>query len=174
MNAQLSSSERNPQKHRSDGDSIYLKGRFEHVLSRLSGIDAFENRGLNIDHLFKSGFLYRLEKALRYYLWPKLTEDAVETHKRLGVLPTEYLESILSEELTASFREHILDRHGRPLIFLSTRHNQESYNLQLARSGWLFHILSILMQFHLQKRVNGTMILLEHYKLLQWRPEKAI
>ena len=126
----------NPQKHCSDGDSIYLNGKFENVLFRLAGIDAFEVRGMNIDSLMKSRFLYRLEKSLRSYLRPRITDESVEIHKNLGIAARYYLESILEEELTASFGREILDRYGRPLTYLSTRDSQESFNLRLIREGW--------------------------------------
>ena len=125
-----------PKKHCSDGDSTYLSGSFTNHLFRLTGIDAFEVRGMNIDSLLKSGFLYRLEKPLRNYLRPRITEESIEIHKNLGFLATEYLESILEEELTASFKRQVLDRYGRPLIYLLTRDGQENYNLRLIRSGW--------------------------------------
>ncbi|MBU7048456.1 MAG: thermonuclease family protein [Theionarchaea archaeon] len=125
----------NNEKHCSDGDSCYLNGEFENVLFRLMGIDAFEICKMNIDNLWNSRFLYRLTKSLRNYLWPKLTEESVNTHKSLGIQATEYLESILEEELNVLFKNQILDRYGRPLCYLLSR-NEENYNLRLVQSGW--------------------------------------
>jgi endonuclease YncB( thermonuclease family) len=135
INVTLGCSPNNPGKHCSDGDSTYLTGEFENVLFRLMGIDAFEICKMNIDNLWNSKFLYRLTKSLRYYLWPKLTEKSVDTHKKLGIQATEYLESILDEELKASFKNQTLDRYGRPLCYLSARDN-DNYNVKLVQSGW--------------------------------------
>jgi endonuclease YncB( thermonuclease family) len=135
----LGCSPRNPEKHCSDGDSTYLSGEFENVLFRLMGIDAFEVRGMNIDHLLESKFLYNLDRSLRNYIKPKLTENMMKIHKNLGIQATNYLESFLEEELTVSFRDQVLDRYGRPLVYLFRRDNQEScnsYNVELVRSGW--------------------------------------
>ena len=129
-------SPRDPEKHCNDGDSTYLSGRFEDVLFRLEGIDAFEINGMSIEKLMDSRFLYRLTKPLRYYLWPKLTEESVEIHKSLGYQAREYFESILVEELKASFRNEVLDRYGRALVNLWCREGLMSYNLTLVRSGW--------------------------------------
>jgi endonuclease YncB( thermonuclease family) len=126
----------NPEKHCSDGDSTYVNGEFENVLFRLMGIDAFEVSKMNIDNLWNSKFLYRLTKSLRNYLKPKLTEESANTHKDLGIQATEYLESILEEELTVSFKNQVLDRYGRPLVYLLTRENEDNYNFKLVRSGW--------------------------------------
>jgi endonuclease YncB( thermonuclease family) len=136
MYVELGCSPRNPEKHCSDGDSCYVSGEFENVLFRLMGIDAFEISGMNIQSLLESKFLYRLEKSLRNYVKPKLTENMIRTHKDLGFQATVYLESILEEELTVSFREQVLDRYGRPLIYLFNRDTKESYNVELVRSGW--------------------------------------
>ena len=123
------------EKHCSDGDSCYLTGEFEYVLFRLMGIDAFEICKINIDNLWKSRFLHRLTKSLRNYLWPKLTEESVNTHKNLGIQATEYLESILEDELNVLFKNQILDRYGRPLCYLLAR-DKDNYNVRLVQSGW--------------------------------------
>jgi endonuclease YncB( thermonuclease family) len=136
MYVELGCSPRNPEKHCSDGDSSYLNGEFENVLFRLMGIDAFEICKMNIESLWNSKFLYRLTKSLRNYLKPKLTEESVDTHKDLGIQATDYLESMLKEELMVSFKNLVLDRYGRPLCYLLSRENQESYNLKLVQSGW--------------------------------------
>ena len=142
LDVTLGCSPRDPEKHCSDGDSTYLSGRFEDVLFRLEGIDAFEINGMSIEKLMDSRFLYRLTKSLRYYLWPKLTEESVEIHKRLGIQATEYLESILVEEMKASFKNQVLDRYGRALVNLWCRESLSnceglnSYNFTLVRSGW--------------------------------------
>jgi endonuclease YncB( thermonuclease family) len=135
INVTLGCSPHNNEKHCSDGDSTYLTGEFENVLFRLMGIDAFEICKMNIGSLWNSRFLYRLTKSLRYYLWPKLTEKSVDTHKKLGILATEYLESILEEELNVSFKNQILDRYGRPLCYLLAR-DKDNYNVKLVQSGW--------------------------------------
>ncbi|MBU7047528.1 MAG: hypothetical protein HXS54_13925 [Theionarchaea archaeon] len=64
-------------------------------------------------------------------MWPKLTEESVEIHKRLGYQAREYFESILVEELKASFRNEVLDRYGRALVNLWCREGLNSYNLTL-------------------------------------------
>ena len=125
----------NNEKHCSDGDSCYLNSEFENVLFRLMGIDAFEVSKINIESLWNSKFLYRLTKSLRNYLKPKLTEESARTHKKLGIQATEYLESILEEELKVSFRNQVLDRYGRPLCYLLSW-NEENYNVKLVQSGW--------------------------------------
>ena len=58
-------SPRNPERHCSDGDSSYVTGSFENTLVQLTGIDAFEVRGLSLYHLERSEFLQRLNKHLR-------------------------------------------------------------------------------------------------------------
>jgi endonuclease YncB( thermonuclease family) len=135
INVTRGCSPNNNEKHCSDGDSCYLTGKFENVLFRLMGIDAFEVSKINIDNLWNSKFLYRLTKSLRNYLKPKLTEESTNTHKKLGIQATQYLESILEEELRVSFKNQILDRYGRPLCYLLSRNN-ETYNLKLVQSGW--------------------------------------
>ncbi|MBU7017160.1 MAG: thermonuclease family protein [Theionarchaea archaeon] len=132
----LGCSPRNPEKHCSDGDSCYASGEFENVLFRLMGIDAFEVSKINIESLWNSKFLYRLTKSLRNYLKPKLTEESARNHKKLGIQATEYLESILEEELKVSFRDQVLDQYGRPLIYLFNRDTEQSYNFRLIQSGW--------------------------------------
>jgi hypothetical protein len=79
---------------------------------RLLGIDALETRGLNLDKLEKSKFLYVLDDNLVEYLKPKLTEKSIETHNRLGFKAKDFLESILFENVKVSFGEiskHALD-----------------------------------------------------------------
>ncbi len=136
MHVLLGCSPRNPEKRCSDGDSCYVNGKFENVSFRLMGIDAFEVRGLNIQSLLESKFLYKLEKSLRNYIKPKLTDNMVRTHKNLGIQATEYFESILEEELKVTFRDQVLDRYGRPLVYLFNRSNEDNYNLKLVQSGW--------------------------------------
>ena len=135
INVTRGCSPNNPGKHCSDGDSTYLNGKFENVLFRLMGIDAFEVSKINVESLWNSKFLYKLSKLLRNYLKPKLTEESSRTHKNLGIQATEYLESILEEELNVLFKNQILDRYGRPLCYLLSR-NEENYNLRLVRAGW--------------------------------------
>jgi hypothetical protein len=38
-------------------------------------------------------------------LWPKLTEESVETHKKLGIQATEYLESIFRRGIERIFQK---------------------------------------------------------------------
>lgn len=59
---------------------------------------------------------------------PKLTEESVNTQKKLGILATEYLESILEEELKVSFNNQILDRYRRPLRYLLAG-DKDNYNV---------------------------------------------
>ena len=132
----LGHSVRDPGKHCSDGDSPYLSGSFKNTLVRLSGIDAFEIRGLNIQKLLKCGFLYVIDKQLKRFLMPKLTEESIEIHKELGFKATAYFESILQEELLLSFESQFLDRYGRALVDISPLDDQDTYNLKLMRDGW--------------------------------------
>ncbi|MBU7048197.1 MAG: hypothetical protein HXS54_17310 [Theionarchaea archaeon] len=124
INVTLGCSPHNNEKHCSDGDSCYLTGEFMNVLFRLMGIDAFEVSKINIENLWNSKFLYRLTESLRNYLKPKLTEESARTHKKLGIQATEYLESILEEELKVSLKNQVLDRYGRPLCFLLRIRNE--------------------------------------------------
>jgi endonuclease YncB( thermonuclease family) len=41
----------NPERHCSDGDSLYVTGSAENVLVRLLGIDAFEVKGMSLYYL---------------------------------------------------------------------------------------------------------------------------
>jgi hypothetical protein len=112
LHVSLGHSVRDPEKHCSDGDSPYISGSFRNTLVRLVGIDAFEIRGLNIQKLLECGFLYVLDKQLKRYLIPKLTEESIEIHKELGLKATEYFGSILEEELLLSFESQFLDLHS--------------------------------------------------------------
>ena len=85
-------------RHCSDGDSSYVTGVFENTLVRLTGIDAPEVRGLSLYYLEKSGFLNRLKKQLREHLEPRLTQNSIQIHKKLGFEAWDFLESILEEE----------------------------------------------------------------------------
>jgi endonuclease YncB( thermonuclease family) len=136
LHVSLGHSLRDPEKHCNDGDSPYISGSFKNTLVRLVGIDAFEIRGLDIQKLLECGFLYVLDKQLKWYLMPKLTEESVRTHKELGFRATVYFEDILEEELLLSFESQFLDRYGRTLVNVSTRDNQDTYNLKLIKAGW--------------------------------------
>jgi hypothetical protein len=96
---------------------------------RLLGIDAPEVRGLDLDKLEESKFLYVLDDNLLEYLTPKLTRKSIETHKKLGFKARDYLESILDENLTVTFGREVFDRYGRPLVFLGDGHKM--YNVTL-------------------------------------------
>ena len=136
LNVTRGHSPRNPERHCSDGDSSYVTGSFENTLMRLANIDAFEIRGLSLYYLEKSGFLNKLKKQLREHLEPKLTQQSIQIHKELGHETWDYFESILEEELVVSFERETFDRHSRPLVHLSTRDNQDTYNLELVQTGY--------------------------------------
>ena len=119
--------------HCFDGDSTYLTFTVENELFRLLGIDAPEIRGLNLQYLEKSGFLNRLDRNLREYLEPKLTNDWIQVQKEFGLKAREFLESILEEELVLSFEKEVFDRYDRALVYLSSR--DHSYNLRLIQEG---------------------------------------
>jgi endonuclease YncB( thermonuclease family) len=129
-------SPRNPLRHCSDGDSPYISGSFNNTLVRLLGIDAFEIRGLNIKKLLECGFLYVVDKQLKRYVMPKLTEESIKIHKELGFKAADYFESILQEDLLLSFGSEFLDRYGRALVYLSPLDDQDTYNLNLIKAGW--------------------------------------
>ena len=136
IHVHLGHSPRNPEKHCSDGDSSYVTGSFENTLVRLTGIDAFEVRGLSLHHLERSGFLLRLDKHLREYLEPKLTTESIRTHKNLGFQARDYFESILEEELTMTFEKEVFDRYERALVYLSAEDSEDTYNLNLVETGY--------------------------------------
>lgn len=120
------------QRHCYDGDSTYLSGSLENTLARLSDVDAFEVRGMNISYLRKSKFLYRLNFELKQFLEPKLTEQSIRIHKDLRFKARDCLESVLEEELVLFFGKETFDRYGRPLVYLSVR-DQDTYNLKKKR-----------------------------------------
>jgi endonuclease YncB( thermonuclease family) len=136
MKVLLGHSPKNSERHCSDGDSVYLTGSFENVVFRLSGIDALEVRGLNIEKLEESGFLDRVDSHLREYVDSKLTDRLVELHKELGLEARGYLESILDGELVMRVGPEVLDRYGRALIRLSKRDGEGTYNEELVRTGY--------------------------------------
>jgi endonuclease YncB( thermonuclease family) len=131
----LGHSERDPDNHCSDGDSLYITGSFENELVRLLGIDAPEIRGLNLYYLKKSGFLGTLDDQLQQYLQPKLTKESIKTHKNLGFEARDYLESILEEDLVVTFDREVFDRYERLLVYLSANEHK-SYNLLLIQAGY--------------------------------------
>ena len=135
LNVTRGHSPQNPERHCSDGDSSYVTGSFENTLMRLANIDAFEIRGLSLYYLEKSGFLDRLKRQLREHLEPKLTQNSIQIHKELGHKTWDYFESILEEELVVTFERETFDRHARPLVQLSARDSQDTYNLKLIQAG---------------------------------------
>jgi endonuclease YncB( thermonuclease family) len=134
MNVLLGHSQKDRKKHCSDGDSVYITGSVCNELVRLLGIDAPEIRGLNLDKLEESKFLYVLDDNLLEYLTPKLTRKSIETHKNLGFKAREYLENILDENLTVTFGREVFDRYGRPLVYLGDGHTM--YNVTLVKYGF--------------------------------------
>ncbi|MGD2249461.1 MAG: thermonuclease family protein [Candidatus Methanofastidiosia archaeon] len=134
MNVLLGHSKKDRKKHCSDGDSVYITGSVHNELVRLSGIDAPEVRGLDLDKLEESKFLYVLDDNLLEYLTPKLTRESIETHKKLGFRAREYLESILDENLEVTFGRETFGRYGRPLVYLGDGHKM--YNVTLVKSGF--------------------------------------
>ncbi|MGD2247497.1 MAG: thermonuclease family protein [Candidatus Methanofastidiosia archaeon] len=133
MNVLLGHSQKDRKMHCSDGDSVYITGSVHNELVRLLGIDAPEVRGLNLDKLEESKFLYVLDDNLLEYLTPKLTRKSIKIHKELGFKAKEYLEEILDENLTVTFGREVFDRYGRALVYLGD--NQEMYNVTLVQSG---------------------------------------
>jgi endonuclease YncB( thermonuclease family) len=133
MNVLLGHSVHDRTKHCADGDSVYITGSVHNELVRLVGIDALETRGLDLDKLEESGFLHVLDDSLSEYLKPKLTEESIEIHKRLGFKAKEYLESILAENVRVSFGEEVFDRYGRALVYLGD--GQEVYNVSMVKEG---------------------------------------
>jgi len=127
---------KDPDEHCFDGDSTYVTGSYENTLVRLLGIDALEIRGLSLYYLEKSGFLDTLDRQLWKYLKPKLTDNSIQTHKKLGFEAREYLNSILEEELMMSFDKEVFDRYGRALVYLSPGDGQDTYNFKLVESGY--------------------------------------
>jgi len=136
LNVLRGHSPQTPERHCSDGDSFYVTGSFENTLVRLTGIDAFEVRGLSLYHLEKSGFLKRLNKNLREYLEPKLTTESIRIHKNLGFQARDYFESILEEELVITFEKEVFDRYERALVYLSVKDGENTYNLKLVETGY--------------------------------------
>lgn len=136
LNVMRGHSPQNQERHCPDGDSSYVTGSFENTLVRLTGIDAFEIKGLSLYYLEKSGFLKRLKKQLREYLEPKLTQQSIQIHKKLGHEAWNFFESILEEELVVTFERETFDKYGRPLVHLSTRDSQDTYNLELVQAGY--------------------------------------
>jgi endonuclease YncB( thermonuclease family) len=136
MNVLRGHSPQNPERHCSDGDSVYLTGSFENTVFRLLGIDALEVRGLSIKKLEASGFLDRLYSHLRKHLSPKLTEKSIELHKELGGEARRFLEHILDDELVMGFGPEVFDRYGRALIMLSKKDTKDTYNVELVRTGY--------------------------------------
>jgi endonuclease YncB( thermonuclease family) len=112
--------------HCSDGGSVYITGSVHNELVRLLGIDVPEIRGLDLDKLEESKFLYVLDDNLLEYLTSKLARKSIEIHKKLGFKAHEYLEKILDENLTVTFGREVFDRYGRPLVYLGD--GQEIYS----------------------------------------------
>jgi endonuclease YncB( thermonuclease family) len=133
MNVLLGHNQKDKKMHCSDGDSVYITGSVCNELVRLLGIDAPEVRGLDLDKLKESKFLYVLDDNLLKYLTPKLTRRSIETHKELGFKAREYLESILDENLEVTFGKEVFDRYGRALVYLGDGHKM--YNVTLVQSG---------------------------------------
>jgi endonuclease YncB( thermonuclease family) len=133
MNVLLGHSQKDTKMHCSDGDSVYITGSVCNELVRLLGIDAPEVRGLDLDKLEESKFLYVLDDNLLKYLTPKLTRKSIETHKNLGFKARDYLEKILNENLEVTFGREVFDRYGRPLVYLGD--GKEMYNTTLVQSG---------------------------------------
>jgi endonuclease YncB( thermonuclease family) len=128
-------SDRDPDSHCSDGDSLYITSSVENELVRLLGIDAPEIRGMNLYYLKRSGFLDTLDDHLQKYLQPKLTKESIGIHKNLGFQAKDYLESILEEDLLLSFGEEVFDRYERLLVYLSAAKGK-SYNVLLIQAGY--------------------------------------
>jgi hypothetical protein len=66
----------NPEKHCSDGDSLYVTSSVENILVRLLGIDAFEVKGMSLYYLEESKLLQRLPVPLQEHLKPLLTQKS--------------------------------------------------------------------------------------------------
>jgi endonuclease YncB( thermonuclease family) len=123
----------NPEKHCSDGDSLYITGSFENMLIRLLGIDTFETSGLSLYYLAKSGFLETLPKQLQNHLEPLITSESIRTHKNLGSKARTLLETILQEDLVLTFGKEVFDRYQRPLVYVWNE--DTSYNYTLLKEG---------------------------------------
>jgi endonuclease YncB( thermonuclease family) len=108
----------NPEKHCSDGDSLYVTGSAENTLVRLLGIDAFEVKGMSLYYLEESKFLQRLPVPLQEHLKPLLTQKSIRTHKQLGIEARTFLESHVKEEMVMTISDEVFDKYGRILAYV--------------------------------------------------------
>ena len=119
----------NPDKHCSDGDSLYVTGSAENVLIRLLGIDAFELKGLSLYYLEKSGILEKLPQSLQRHLKPSLTQKSIRIHKQLGNEAGTFLESVVQRDLVLTFGDEVFDKYGRILAYMWNGDTSLNYTL---------------------------------------------
>jgi endonuclease YncB( thermonuclease family) len=124
----------NPDRHCSDGDSLYITGSVENTLVRLLGIDAFEVKGMSLYYLEESKFLQRLPAPLQEHLKPLLTQKSIRTHKQLGNEATTFLESQVKEEMILTFSDEVFDKYGRILAYVWD--GDTSLNDMLIKEGY--------------------------------------